>query len=193
MGVINKYADFSKARIKKLAEIYEHTPLDEEVMKTIFKEKMDVKGTKKLINDLSSKKIKLISKNKQWFLVCTHCGKELGKRSYENIPEKMKCPVCESEFIGFIQPKLKEKFVKELKNEIKGKKYGKKEVENLRKTALLYHTYGKKAMYVMGAYGIGPETARRILLEFYTNKKELIKRIIESERNFLRTKRFWEL
>ena len=231
MGVINKYADFSKARIKKLAEIYEHTPLDEEVMKTIFKEKMDVKGTKKLINDLSSKKIKLISrtdlsplsvmslesdrinsfmasdkqdleilniidkrlKNKQWFLVCTHCGKELGKRSYENIPEKMKCPVCESEFIGFIQPKLKEKFVKELKNEIKGKKYGKKEVENLRKTALLYHTYGKKAMYVMGAYGIGPETARRILLEFYINKKELIKRIIESERNFLRTKRFWEL
>ncbi len=231
MGVINKYADFSRARIKKMAEIYEHTPLDDEIIKSIFKEKMDVNGTKELIKNLNSGKIKLITntelsplsvmslennrinsfmasdkqdleiiniinkrlQNKQWFLICTHCGKKLGTRSYENIPEKMKCPACESEFIGFIQPRIKEKFVKELEKEIKRLKHDKKKAETIRKTALLYHTYGKKAMYVMGAYGIGVETARRILLKFYSNKKELIKEIIKAERTFLRTKRFWEI
>ncbi|MDR2855360.1 MAG: DEAD/DEAH box helicase, partial [Methanomicrobiales archaeon] len=49
---------------------------------------------------------------------------------------------------------------------------------------------GKKAMIVLAAKGVGPDTASRILAKQYEGDA-LYKEILVAERNYIRTHRFW--
>ena len=60
------------------------------------------------------------------------------------------------------------------------------------KSATLTQTYGKKALVVLGARGVGPTTAVRILHSHYRNESEFYMNIIQAERNYLRTRMFWD-
>jgi len=64
--------------------------------------------------------------------------------------------------------------------------------EELYRIANLVMAYGKRAVYALSAYGVGAETATRILSKFYENEDEFFKALLEAERNYIRTRRFWD-
>ena len=55
----------------------------------------------------------------------------------------------------------------------------------------LYLSYGRKALLAMAGNGIGPKTASRILRRAHDDKT-LLKLILEAEKNYAKTKRFWK-
>ena len=60
------------------------------------------------------------------------------------------------------------------------------------KSANLVQTYGKNAIVVLNARGVGPTTAVRILHTYHRSEDELYLDIIRAERNYLRTRMFWD-
>jgi ATP-dependent Lhr-like helicase len=66
----------------------------------------------------------------------------------------------------------------------------KREYRRVYKNASLVATYGKDAIIVMAGYGIGVDTAARILRK---QKKgdELLEEIIKAEITYSKTRQFW--
>ncbi len=70
------------------------------------------------------------------------------------------------------------------------------ELENLIRAGytsaeLLTH-YGERALYALAARGVGPETARRLLLRLYRNDEAFFTEILRAERAYARTRAFWD-
>ncbi len=68
--------------------------------------------------------------------------------------------------------------------------------ENLVRSAytsaeLLAH-YGERALYAFAARGIGPETARRLLMRLYRDDDGFFTEILRAERHYARTRAFWD-
>jgi ATP-dependent Lhr-like helicase len=59
-------------------------------------------------------------------------------------------------------------------------------------SANLVQTYGKKALLVMAGRGVGPTIASRLLQRFHKTEDDLYVDIIRAERNYIRTRMFWE-
>jgi ATP-dependent Lhr-like helicase len=58
------------------------------------------------------------------------------------------------------------------------------------KVASLINNFGKKALIVLAGYGIGADTAARILRN-YIDEKEIYRSIYEAERQYVTTRGFW--
>ncbi len=56
---------------------------------------------------------------------------------------------------------------------------------------LLAH-YGERALYALAARGVGPETARRLLLRLYRDDDAFFTEILRAERAYARTRAFWD-
>ena len=73
-------------------------------------------------------------------------------------------------------------------------KEDKKIIQTAQKSANLVLNYGKKALILLAARGIGPTTTTRILQKNFDSKDEdeLFLDILEAERRFERTRQFWD-
>ncbi len=58
-------------------------------------------------------------------------------------------------------------------------------------SAELLATYGPKALLCLAGRGIGPETARRILMRLFRDEDGLLTEILRAERSYARTRAFW--
>ena len=63
-------------------------------------------------------------------------------------------------------------------------------LKSAHKAASLVHSYEKLAVLAMNARGVGPRTAAR-LLDLNLTEDELYKEILNAEREFVRTSKFW--
>ena len=52
-------------------------------------------------------------------------------------------------------------------------------------------SYGRDALLALAGYGVGPDTAARILAK-QKKEDELLWEILEAEINYARTKKFWD-
>ncbi len=131
-------------------------------------------------------------KRRFWF-ACLKCKNSLGTYTYQSVPENLKCNKCESKLIGFIPAKdmeLAKKVLVKDRNKLNAEE--KKLLKNFEETAEMFISRGKIVVFVLAGYGIGPATAKRILSRINKSEEELIKDIAEAERNFIRTRMFWE-
>jgi ATP-dependent Lhr-like helicase len=60
------------------------------------------------------------------------------------------------------------------------------------RSAGLVQTAGKKAILTMAARGVGPATAARILRQYVHSEAELYSEILKAEREYQRTRLFWD-
>ncbi len=58
-GIISKDADYSKAYLRKIIEIYSKSPVYREALNEIFEEKLDIEGAKKALGQIRKGKIKI--------------------------------------------------------------------------------------------------------------------------------------
>ncbi len=126
-------------------------------------------------------------------LLCTNCGwsskTKVGR--LEDIGRR-RCPVCGSTMLAVAHPLDAEPFVKALKKIRRGEKLSEKEeraYRKLLKAADLVRSYGFSAVLALASYGTGPDTAARILGQH--RGKSLLLALMEREREFIRTRRFW--
>ncbi|MFH8080798.1 MAG: DEAD/DEAH box helicase [Candidatus Aenigmatarchaeota archaeon] len=132
--------------------------------------------------------------NKKVKLVCMNCGKWSLNVSVKDVPEEIRCHNCRAKIIAVCSPKNieAEKVVrKHLQNKNMSNEE-KKMFEKMSKISDIVIVYGKKAVIVLAARGIGPKVALRILKNFYLTEDDFYKAIFEEEKRFVRTRKFWK-
>jgi ATP-dependent Lhr-like helicase len=126
-------------------------------------------------------------------LICIRCGKWERTIETREIPGNLSCPTCRSRLItrtssyDYDLPKI-------IAKRLTGNKLSVEEnhkFERAWKVASLINNFGKRAAVVLAGYGIGADTAARILRN-YIDDDEIYKSIYEAERQYVITRGFWD-
>jgi len=125
-------------------------------------------------------------------LICIRCGKWERLVETREIVESISCKVCGSRLITTTFSSDYE-LSKIILNKLKGLEINREQnhkFERAWKAASLINNFGKKALTVLSGYGIGVETAARILRN-YVDDENLYKNIYDAERQYVTTRGFW--
>jgi ATP-dependent Lhr-like helicase len=124
-------------------------------------------------------------------VACLHCRNWKTTLSVNNFEDNPKCPQCGARYIGILRRREDLEIVRKGQ---KGKldEEEKKTLKEIKDSADLILPYGKKAIIVLAGIGIGPRTAKRILVKDRKNEEELFRDILSAERVYARTKMFWQ-
>ena len=126
-------------------------------------------------------------------LVCARCGKWERVVETHEVKSILICPYCKARQItatyysDFDLPKI-------IRKKHEGKKLSADEKHKFNrawKVSSLVENFGKIAITVMSGYGVGADTAARILRNMI-DEEHLFKQIYEAERQYVVTRGFWD-
>jgi ATP-dependent Lhr-like helicase len=128
-------------------------------------------------------------------MICVNCGQWDQTFLVKEVPDDLKCGKCEARLLGVAHPKNLEiqKIIKKKLHNIDLAEDNAKKFERIRKTADLFLVYGKKTVVCLAARGVGPETTKRILAKYHRTEEDMLRDILEAEKNYLKNKRFWSV
>jgi ATP-dependent helicase Lhr and Lhr-like helicase len=124
-------------------------------------------------------------------LLCTYCGMEFSKQVIAERDEPVSCPRCKSPMVAIHN----EKRAAAVKRKISGKLINEQQAGNYREAvreAGLVDAYGSRALAALAIYGIGTATAARVLKLLRKDYKQFVIDLIEAQKNFVRTKKYWK-
>lgn len=125
-------------------------------------------------------------------LICIRCGKWERLVETREVVDSISCKKCGSKLITTTFSSDYE-LSKIILNKLKGSEINSEQnhkFERAWKTASLINNFGKNALTVLSGYGIGVETAARILRN-YVDDENLYKNIYDAERQYVTTRGFW--
>lgn len=126
-------------------------------------------------------------------LTCIFNGDWSCVKTVKGLPEKIKCPKCGSTLVALSSPdKEVERVVKKRLAKRPLTEEEKKIWDEAWKSASLIQTYRRKAAVVLSGHGVGPAAAARILRKPLRSEEELYNEIIKAEREYARTRMFWD-
>ncbi|AJM91353.1 DEAD/DEAH box helicase [Nitrosopumilus piranensis] len=126
-------------------------------------------------------------------LICARCGKWERVVETNEVKNILICPYCKGRQItatfysDYDLPKI-------IRKKHEGKKLTREEkhkVDRAWKVSSLVENFGKIAIIVMSGYGVGADTAARILRNM-VDEEHLLKQIYEAERQYVVTRGFWD-
>jgi ATP-dependent Lhr-like helicase len=130
---------------------------------------------------------------KKVILVCMNCGDWKRTFKVKDLLEEIRCGNCKAKLIASIRSSwIEAQHI--IKKKIKGSPLTTEEMrrfDGLEKISDLVIVYGPRAVKALAVRGIGPKTAARILRGMYDTEKDFVKALLNAERQFIRTKRFW--
>ena len=112
----------------------------------------------------------------------------------KHLDEYPKCRLCGARFLAILYQRDKDT-IKAIRKRLKKQKVTKEEEELIiraKRSADLMLAYGKKAAVALAGRGLGPQTASRVLAKMHTEEEDLLRDILEAERTYARTRRFWD-
>jgi ATP-dependent Lhr-like helicase len=124
-------------------------------------------------------------------LFCTYCAGWSTSYRVKHVPEDLKCGKCGARALAVIKGRGRE--LRSLYRRFSRGKATKEEekwAKKMQLSANLYLSHGKDAVVAQAARGIGPQVAKRVLPA--GGEDELYKKILKAERDYARTKRFWD-
>ena len=126
-------------------------------------------------------------------LLCARCGKWERVVTTDEANNSFSCPYCKSRQITatFYSDYDLQKIIQKKHD---GKKITKDENHLFKrawKVSSLIENFGKTALIVLSGYGVGADTAARILRNMI-NEEILLKQIYEAERQYVLTRGFWD-
>jgi ATP-dependent helicase Lhr and Lhr-like helicase len=126
-------------------------------------------------------------------LICVRCGRWDRIVQTKDASERLSCPLCHSRLVtstsGF-DNELDKIIIKKLAGEQLSADENHK-FSRAWKVASLINNFGRRALIVLAGYGIGADTAARILRN-YDEESELYRAIYEAERQYVMTRGFWK-
>ncbi|MFB5647463.1 MAG: Lhr helicase, partial [Candidatus Nitrosomaritimum yanchengensis] len=126
-------------------------------------------------------------------MICTRCGKWERVFQTSEVKNNLICPYCKARQItatyysDYDLPKI-------IQKKHQGKKLSAEEkhkFDRAWKVSSLVENFGKIAIIVMSGYGVGADTAARILRNM-VDEEHLVKQIYEAERQYVVTRGFWD-
>ncbi len=218
-GVISKKARFDRLSMSKVISQFHGTPVYDETMREIFLDKMDIGGAERILGGIKEGRIKLKYRKGLSYLgelglvhqfsevmkprrpegeifkafrnrlmhtrvriLCTRCWDYTAMREVKDFDEQPVCPKCNSVLLAVTRGR----------REVEPGKLQKKEKDELKRSADLMVTYGRKYIFTRAGIGVGIETAARILSRLPKDEEQLLKYIYEEEKTFARTKIYWK-
>ncbi|MFQ6075272.1 MAG: DEAD/DEAH box helicase [Candidatus Bathyarchaeia archaeon] len=127
-------------------------------------------------------------------LVCVFNADHEGVRSVRTLRDRVRCPRCGSTLMAATYP-TDLGLIRIAKRRMSGRALTKEEEKTWLtawRSASLVQTYGKRAVVALAARGVGPKTATRILGRFHRTEEEFYMDIIRAERDYVRTRAFWD-
>ena len=127
-------------------------------------------------------------------LICARCGKWERVIETNEVKSILICPYCKGRQItatfysDYDLPKI-------IRKKYEGKKLSadeKHKLERAWKVSSLVENFGKIAITVMSGYGIGADTAARILRNMIDEEDHIFRQIYEAERQYVVTRGFWD-
>ncbi|HLH86591.1 MAG TPA: Lhr helicase, partial [Thermoplasmataceae archaeon] len=221
-GVVSNDADLGRIRMEKLIDSYYGTILYRDSVRKLISDYMDLETLRSFLSGIRNGKINLdlnddmsessnifISHyservaplkptktileavknrllNEEVTLLCTSC-RNVRTMKIRDI-RSIKCPNCGSSLVATLSPYERDMISKIGDDTEEARKVRRRLVKN----AHLVRERGMKAVMVMAARGIGPETASRLLEVTYGNEEDFIRAILNGEMEFARNRRFWD-
>ncbi|MEM4496021.1 MAG: DEAD/DEAH box helicase [Archaeoglobaceae archaeon] len=206
-GILDKSDDISRINLKNLVLKLRDTPAYREALREIFLEKLDIKRLKTILEKLGSEitfsvheklsPISLVERSAAYDILSVRSNEAILKAFKERIENeitRVRCVNCGStyaervgSFSRFSCVKCGSKMIAVYNSKREEPKRG-----ELLRIANLVMCYGKKAVYALNTYGIGAETAARILSKHYSSDEDFFKALLKAERDFIRTRKFWD-
>ena len=226
--------DGERYQFKRLLYAYEDTPLYEEAINEIVREKLDITLSKQVLYHIQDetiglhtvkgkepspmgmaaitsmggsdiifpkraereilKTLKARLENKRVKLFCVHCGEWSSTFTIKHLDDFPKCRLCGARFLAILYGKDRDT-MKAIKKRLRKEKVTEEEEElviRAKRTADLMLAYGKDAALALSGRGLGPQTASRVLAQMHTSQEDLLRAILEAERTYARTRRFWD-
>ena len=127
-------------------------------------------------------------------LLCFECGALMQAVVVKALSKKPSCSSCSSELLAvsswstdfltrILQKKLKAKLLEQGEIDV---------LSRARRSADLVLSYGKRAVVAQCVYGIGPQTASRILAKMHDEDRSFYKDLLEAKLKFITTRPFWD-
>ncbi|MEM3065024.1 MAG: DEAD/DEAH box helicase [Candidatus Nitrosotenuis sp.] len=126
-------------------------------------------------------------------LICARCGKWEKVVKTGEIEQMPSCPKCKARQIAATFYSDYE-LTKIIQKKVAGKKISEEESHKFArawKAASLLANFGKTALIVLSGYGVGVDTASRILRNM-VDEETLYRQIYEAERQYVTTRGFWD-
>ena len=126
-------------------------------------------------------------------LICARCGKWERVVETSEVKDILICPYCKGRqvtatfYSDYDLPKI-------IRKKYEGKKLSSDEKHKFNrawKVSSLIENFGKTAIIVISGYGVGADTAARILRNM-VDEEHLFKQIYEAERQYVVTRGFWD-
>jgi ATP-dependent Lhr-like helicase len=128
--------------------------------------------------------------NDRVILFCLHCQDWQRTKPVRRVRDQPQCPSCESTRIAALNP-WDEETVAAVRAPEKDD-----DEENRTKRAYraasLVQSHGKRAVIALAARGVGPHNAARIINKLREDEDEFYRDILAREREYARTRSFWE-
>ena len=127
-------------------------------------------------------------------LVCIFNGDWDAIRVVDQVGQKIRCPKCGSTLIAATYPR-NDQLLKVVKKKKRNSKLTPEEDHVWRQacfSASLVQTKGREAVVVLSGRGVGPTTATRILRKVHRTEEDLYLDILKAEREYARTRLFWD-
>ncbi len=127
---------------------------------------------------------------KDLVLLCTFCGYAFGEKMAFDEDRKLACRRCGSPML-VIHSDEKEAVVGKRLSSRKMSASDSRIYSKAVREAGLINEYGNRAAVALSVYGIGVDTAARILRMLRKDYKEFFVDVIEEQRKFVKNRRFW--
>ncbi len=226
-GALSRDIDYERISMKKLLDVFEHTPMYDEAVREIFHDKLDITRAREVLGAIQSGYLKLVTQpsspigeagfmggrelmaperadssiimalksrimDDHVILFCVNCKKWKSIRMVKSVPERPECPLCGSRLIAALKPWEEEEIKIVKKPEKEKTEEERKRTARVYRNANLVLSQGKTAAIALASRGIGPETASRVIRKMREDEEEFYRDILIAERNYAKTKRFWE-
>ena len=123
-------------------------------------------------------------------LVCLHCAEWTRRTKVDRVPDDPECPDCGATRVAALSPYDEDT----LGAVTSGDRSDEQEslVERAHRNANLVQAHGKQAVIALRARGVGPQTAARIIGNLRESEEEFYRDLLEREREYARTRSFWD-
>lgn len=226
-GALGRDVDYERISMRKLLDVFEHTPMYDEAVREIFHDKLDIERAKEVLGRMQKGDVKVevqksspigeagflggrelmaperadssiiaALKNRimedKVILFCVNCRKWRSNRVVKNVPDVPECPLCQSRLIAALKPWEEEEMKVVKKPDSVKTEEERKRTLRVYRNANLVLSHGKTAAIALASRGIGPDTASRVIRKLREDEEEFYRDILIAERNYAKTKRFWD-
>lgn len=127
-------------------------------------------------------------------LLCMQCGQTVVDGVVKDLGDRPACPACGGSLLGilpFSHAHLLNAFERRRRRE-KLEPEELKALARLRQSADLVLSYGQMAIVAQLVYGIGPQTAAKILAKMHDEERDFYRDLLEAKLRFITNRQYWD-